>query len=128
MWLKATAIGLLLAAAAAAQDDDAKKKEEEAKAKIAEFKKSLKGVKSEKDIVRALEDLGSLQHPKVLAELKNYLGRSADEVAAAAEQIAKYKKDKDAAETLMNAAGARKDKDSIVKCIRYAGDVEFKGI
>jgi hypothetical protein len=128
MWVKATAISLILAAAAVAQDDDAKKKEEEAKAKIAEFKKSLKGVKSEKDIVRALEDLGSLQHPKVLAELRNYLGRTADEVAAAAEQIAKYKKDKEAAETLMSAAGARKDKESIIKCIRYAGDVEFRGI
>ena len=128
MWVKVMAIGLLLAAAAAAQDDEAKKKEEEAKAKIAEFKKSLKGLKSEKDVVRALEDLGALQHPKVMAELKNYLGRSADEVAAAAEQIAKYKKDKEAAETLMSAAGARKDKDSIVKCLRYAGDVEFKGI
>lgn len=128
MWLKATAISLVLAAAALAQDDDAKKKEEEAKAKIAEFKKSLKGVKSEKDIVRAIEDLGALQHPKVLAELKNYLGRSADEVAAAAEQIGKYKKDKEAAETLVNAAGARKDKESIVKCLRYAGDTEFKGI
>ena len=128
MWFKVTAIGLLLAASALAQDDDAKKKDEEAKAKIADFKKSLKGVKTEKDIARALEDLGSLQHPRVLAELKNYLGRSADEVAAAAEQIAKYKKDKEAAETLMTAAGARRDKDSIVKCLRYAGDVEFKGI
>jgi hypothetical protein len=128
MWVKVTAIGLLLAASALAQDDEAKKKDEEAKAKVADFKKSLKGVKTEKDIARALEDLGSLQHPRVLAELKNYLGRSADEVAAAAEQIAKYKKDKEAAETLMTAAGARRDKDSIVKCIRYAGDVEFKGI
>jgi hypothetical protein len=128
MWVKVTAMGLLLAACALAQDDDAKKKDEEAKAKIAEFKKSLKGVKTEKDIVRSLEDLGSLQHPRVLSELKNYLGRSADEVAAAAEQISKYKKDKDAAETLMTAAGARRDKDSIVKCLRYAGDVEFKGI
>jgi len=128
MWVKVTAIGLLLAASALAQDDDAKKKDEEAKAKIADFKKSLKGLKTEKDIVRALEDLGSLQHPRVLAELKNYLGRSADEAAAAAEQIAKYKKDKEAAETLMTAAGARRDKDSIVKCLRYAGDVEFKGI
>jgi hypothetical protein len=128
MWVKVTAMALLLAAAALAQDDDAKKKDEEAKAKVAEFKKSLKGVKTEKDIARALEDLGSLQHPRVLAELKGYLGRGAEEVAAAAEQIAKYKKDKEAAETLMNAAGARRDKDSIVKCIRYAGDVEFKGI
>jgi hypothetical protein len=129
MWAKTTAFALILAAAAAAQqDDEAKKKEEEAKAKIADFKKELKGAKNEKDITRALEGLGELQHPKVLAELKGYLGRSADEVAAAAEQIGKYKKDKEAADTLLGAAGARKDKDSIVKCLRYAGDTEFKGI
>jgi hypothetical protein len=128
MWLKTTTFALILAAAAAAQDDDAKKKEEEAKAKIADFKKELKGAKSEKDIVRALEGLGSLQHPKVMAELKAYLGKDADVAAAAAEQIGKYKKDKDAAETLLSAAGSRKDKDTIVKCLRYAGDTEFKGI
>jgi len=128
MWAKTTAFALILAAAAAAQDDDAKKKEEEAKAKIADFKKELKGAKSDKDITHAIEGLGALQHPKVLAELKSYLGRTADEAIAAAEQIAKYKKDKEAADMLLNAAGARKDKETIVKCLRYAGDTEFKGI
>jgi len=128
MWAKTTAFALILAAAAAAQDDDAKKKEEEAKAKIADFKKELKGAKSDKDITRAIEGLGSLQHPKILAELKGYLGRTTDEAVAAAEQIGKYKKDKEAADLLLNAAGARKDKESIVKCLRYAGDTEFKGI
>ncbi len=128
MWIKSTVIALVLASSAFAQDDDAKKKEEEAKAKIAEFKKELKGAKSDKDVIHAIEGLGELQHPKVLNELRGYLGRSADEVAAAAEQIAKYKKDKDAAEVLMGAAGARKDKESIVKCLRYAGDIEYKGI
>lgn len=128
MWAKTTAFALILAAAAAAQDDDAKKKEEEAKAKIADFKKELKGAKSDKDITHAIEGLGSLQHPKILAELKTYLGRTADEAIAAAEQIAKYKKDKEAADMLLNAAGARKDKEAIVKCLRYAGDTEFKGI
>jgi len=128
MWVKSTVLALVLAASALAQDDDPKKKDEEAKAKIAEFKKELKGAKSDKDVIRAIEGLGELQHPRVLSELKNYLGRTADEVAAAAEQIGKYKKDKDAAETLMGAAGARKDKDSIVKCLRYAGDTEYKAI
>lgn len=128
MWARTTVFALILASVAAAQDDDKKKAEDEAKAKIAEFKKELKGAKSEKDIVRALENLGELQHPKVMAELKNYLGRSPDEAAAAAELIGKYKKDKDAADTLMNAAGARRDKDTIVKCLRYAGDTEFKPI
>ncbi|HZE95944.1 MAG TPA: hypothetical protein VE981_02845 [Planctomycetota bacterium] len=126
MWLKTTAIALALALSAFAQDDDAKKKDEEAKAKIADFKKELKGAKSDKDVIRAIEGLGALQHPRVLSELKNYLGRTPDEVAAAAEEIGKYKKDKDAAETLVNAAGARRDKDSIVKCLRYSGDTEYK--
>src|SRR5204863_9082774 len=128
MWAKTTAFALILAAAAAAQDDDAKKKDDEAKAKIAEFKKELKGAKDVKDITRALEGLGELQHPKVLGELKNYLARSPDECATSAEMIGKYKKDKEAAETLMSAAGARRDKDSVVKCLRYAGDIEYKAI
>ena len=129
MWAKTTAFALVLAAAAAAQqDDEAKKKEEEAKAKIADFRKELKGAKTDKDVIRAIEGLGSLQHPKVMAELKTYLGRTPDEADAAAEQIGKYKKDKDAADTLLNAAGSRKDKDTIVHCLRYAGDTEFKGI
>jgi len=128
MWVQSTMIALVLSASALAQDDDPKKKDEEAKAKIAEFKKELKGAKSDKDVIHAIEGVGELQHPKVLNELKAYLGRTPDEVAAAAEQIGKYKKDKDAAETLVNAAGARKDKESTVKCLRYAGDTEYKGI
>ncbi|MBV8881235.1 MAG: hypothetical protein JO332_14815, partial [Planctomycetaceae bacterium] len=81
-----------------------------------------------KDITRALENLGELQHPKILTELKGYLGRGVEEASTAAEQLGKYKKDKDAAETLMSAAGARRDKEGIVKCLRYAGDTEYKGI
>lgn len=126
MWAKTAAIALVLAAAVTAQDD-AKKKDEEAKAKIAEFKKELKTAKAQKDVARALEGLGSLQHPKVLAELKSYLTKSPEIAIAAAEQIGKYKKEKDAAECLIAASGSR-DKDVAVKCVRYAGDVEFKGI
>ena len=127
MWAKTAAIALILAAAVTAQDDDAKKKDEEAKAKIADFKKELKTAKTDKDVARALEGLGALQHPKVLSEMKSYLTKSAEIAIAAAEQLAKYKKDKDAAESLMAASGSR-DKDVSVKCIRYAGDVEYKGI
>jgi hypothetical protein len=127
MWAKTTAIALILAVSVAAQDDDAKKKDEEAKAKIADFKKELKTAKSDKDVARALESLGALQHPKVLSELKSYLTKSVEIAVAAAEQIGKYKKDKEAAETLMAGSNAR-DKEVMVKCIRYAGDVEYKGI
>src|SRR5687767_5245460 len=119
MWAKTAAIALILASAVTAQDDDPKKKDDEAKAKIAEFKKELKTAKTDKDVARALEGLGSLQHPKVLTELKSYLSKSTEIAVAAAEQISKYKKDRDAAETLMAGAGAR-DKEVVVKCIRYA--------
>ena len=59
--------------------------------------------------------------------MKSYLSKTSDIAVAAAEQISKYKKDKEAAETLMAATGSR-DKETMVKCIRYAGDVEYKGI
>ncbi len=128
MWGKTAAIWLILASAALAQNEDEKKKDEEAKAKIADFKKELKTAKTDKDIARAIEGLGSLQHPKVLSELKSYLSKTTEQAVAAAEQIGKYKKDKEAAESLVGAASARRDKDGIRKCLCYAGDTEFKGI
>ena len=125
--------GLFLAAAASAQDDpkkeEAKKKDDEAKAKIAEFKKELKGAKTDADRAKTMEVLGGLQHPRVLDELKGYLKYPTAEVAvAAAEQISKYAKDKDAADSLMAAAGARRDKETVIKCLRYAGDVGLRAI
>jgi hypothetical protein len=128
MWAKTSAIWLILAAAAFAQNEDEKKKEEEAKAKIADFKKELKTSKNDKDVARAIEGLGALQHPKVLAELKPFLSKGGEAAVTAAEQIAKYKKDKDAGETLVGAVSGSREKDLTVKFIRYAGDVEYKGI
>jgi hypothetical protein len=125
---------LILSAFAAAQDDaaakkeEAKKKEDEAKAKIAEFKKELKTAKTLADQARTLSILGDVKHPKILEELKGYLKAQPEVAIAAAELIGKYEKDKDAAETLMTTASARRDKDSIVKCIRYAGDVGVRSI
>lgn len=125
---------LALSLFAAAQDDaaakkeEAKKKEDEAKAKIAEFKKELKTAKTVADQARTLTILGDVKHPKVLEELKNWLKAAPELAIAAAELIGKYEKDKDAAETLMATASARRDKDSIVKCLRYAGDVNYRGI
>ena len=125
---KTAAFWLILASAAMAQSDDDKKKDDEAKAKIADFKKQLKTCKTEKDMVGAIESLASLQHPKILTELKSYLSKGGEVTIAAAEMLGKYKKDKDAAEALVGAAGSLRDKESMVKCIRYAGDTEFKGI
>ena len=122
--------GLVLSSFATAQDpkEEAKKKEDEAKAKIAEFKKELKTAKTDADRAKTLEMLGDVKHPKVLEELKGYLKLSTEVAIAAAEQIGKYSKDKDAAETLVATAAARRDKDAIVKCIRYAGDVGVRTI
>ena len=125
MAFKTALLSLVLTLAAWAQD--AKKKDEEAKAKLAEYRKELKSCKTDADVVKVLEGLGSLQHPKVLTELKGWLGKGSVESAiAAAEQIGKYKKDKDAAESLAGAAGARREKDAVVKFLRYAGDVGYK--
>jgi hypothetical protein len=128
MAFKTAAVWLVLAAAAFAQSEEDKKKEEEAKAKIADFKKELKTAKTDKDVARAIDGLGALQHPKILTELKSYLGKTTEVAVAAAEQLGKYKKDKDAAEALVGAAGGSRDKEAQVKCIRYAGDTEYKGI
>lgn len=129
MWSKTTAIWLILAASLLAQQsEEEKKKEEEAKAKLADYRKELKTAKTDKDVVKAIEGLGELQHPKILTELKGYLSKTLEGAIAAAEQMGKYKKDKDAAETLASAAGSRREKDAMVKFLRYAGDTEFKGI
>ncbi len=132
MSIKTALVSLVLTLAAWAQDakknpEEEKKKDEEAKVKLAEYRKELKTCKTDADVGRAIEGLGSLQHPKVLTELKGWLGKGSTESAiAAAEQIGKYKKDKDAAEALAGAAGARKEKDAVVKFLRYAGDVGYK--
>lgn len=133
MWGKTALIPFFMALAALAQDapkkdaEEEKKKEEEAKAKLADFRKDLKTCKKDDDFGRALDRLGDFQHPKILAELKIWLGKpSADVAIAAAEQLGKYKKEKDAAEALTGAAGARKEKETVVKFLRYAGDVGYK--
>jgi len=126
-----------LAAGLAAQDDpkkaaqeEAKKKEDEAKARIVEFKKELKAAKTDKDrcdVIANLSALGSPKHPKILEELKGFLKSPSAEIAiAAAEQIGKYEKDKDASETLIAMASARREKEVVVKFLRYAGDVGYR--
>jgi hypothetical protein len=124
---------LVLAAPAWGQQDAAKeeekKKDDEAKAKIAEFNKDLKTAKTPKDQADKVASLGSLKHPRILSELKGYLKHPSSEVAIeAASQISKYEKDKDAAESLVNGVNLRRDKDTQVKCVRYAGDVGYRGI
>ena len=110
-----------------AAQEEAKKKEDEAKARIAEFKKEFRAAKTDKervDVIAGLSALGSPKHAKILDELKTFLKSPSTEIAiAAAEQVGKYEKEKDAAETLIQMAAARREKDVVVKFLRYAGDV-----
>jgi hypothetical protein len=131
MWVRTAFLSLAVSLAArAAQDakpDPKKEGEDEAKAKIAEFKKELKTCRTDADRARALEHLGATQHPKIQAELKIFLANPVAEIAiAAAEQIGKYKKDREASDMLFASASSRREKEVIVKCLRYAGDVGYK--
>jgi hypothetical protein len=133
-WANGWLLSAVLAVSAWGQDaknpDEEKKKDDEAKARIAEFNKELKGAKTPKDVADKIASvLGSLKHPKILSELKGYLKHPAPDVAIeAASQMSKYEKDKDAAEGLVAGVNQRRDKESAVKLVRYAGDVGFKGI
>ena len=65
-----------------------------------------------KDGTWAIEDLGSMQHDKILAELIRMLGMRSPEIQKeAARQLAKYEKNIKAAATLLKRAGKEKDKD-----------------
>jgi HEAT repeat protein len=139
--MKTALVAMLFALGqAAAQDDpkkaaqeEAKKLDEEAKARIAAFKKDLRACKTDADRVTCVNGLGSglgaMKHPRILDELKTFLKWPTPEVViCAAEQIGKYEKNRDAAETLVATAGARREPDVIVKCLRYAGDVGYRPV
>lgn len=104
--------------------------EEEAKEAIKKFKEALKKCKEESDFVSALNDLGAVQHAKVLAELKPWMTKlPSNEIRlAAAENLSQYKKSKEAAEAILTALAAQKDKDVASKFISYAADTECKDI
>lgn len=106
-----------------------KQAEEDAKQKIADFNAALKKCKSESDYVEAINTLGETQHPKILAVLKGWLGKPSTEIRlATAEQLAKYKKSKEAGEALVKAAQAlnSKEKDVASKLIGFSADTEAK--
>lgn len=130
MTLSSAVLGMILAAVVQdAAADEKKQKEEEAKAKIAEFRKELKKCKTAGDICLAIQTLGSVQHPKILAELQTWLSRPESEIcSAAAEQIGKYAKDRVAAEILLATAKSRKDADGIISCLRFIGDIGYRPI
>ena len=99
---------LAMALAPSAQDD--KQKEADAKKKIDDFKASVGKAKKDDEVITALGTLGDMQHVKILSELKGWLARGSSEIRlAAAEQIAKYAKNKEAAEALLAGTGGQKD-------------------
>jgi hypothetical protein len=132
MWRTILCSLALTTAVYAQADKDAKKeeekqKEEAAKAKIADYNKDFKAAKSDADRQVAIQKLGELQHPKILAVYKPLLVHRVRMIAeAAATQVATYKKDAGAADALIAAAGAWRDKDMIIILLRHAGDVGFR--
>jgi hypothetical protein len=122
-------LALVLGVGVSAQEEkkDPKEADEAAKAKVADFKKELKACKTDQDVSRAIENLGALQHARVLAELKTWLSKPSAEICiAAAREISRYPKDKDASDTLLAAVGNRKDKETQIKLLKYVGEVGFR--
>lgn len=110
-----------------AKKEEEKQKEEAAKAKIADYNKDFKAAKSDADRQVALQKLGELQHPKILAIYKPLLVHKARMIAeAAATQVATYKKDASAADALIAAAGAWREKDMVVILLRHVGEVGYR--
>ncbi len=139
-----------------AQDEATK---EEATQAVKDFKASVKTAQSDSDIVDSINTLGEVKHDKVFAELKKWLVGNTGTVTkvskkeilsfattreevndalmaairkvrfAVAENIAKYKKDKKAGETLISAVRAMKnDPETQEKFIECAGETEYRKI
>ncbi len=109
---------ILHASAAWTQSAEEKAAEEKAKARIAEFKKSLGKCRAAEDYVAALDGLGSEQHVLILKELQIWLAKPAYEVRIkAAEEIGRFKNDDKAALALINAAIAEKEASVATACL-----------
>lgn len=121
---------LALLVALPQSDEDKKKAAAEADKALEQFKADLKKAKEVQDFVSAIEKLGETRHPKILGELKTWLTKvpSSEVRSAAALQLSKYERDKEAAEALLAAVGAQKDPAVAVKCVQYAGDTKVKAI
>ncbi len=122
------AVGILGLGLSAFGRQDEKEKAKEAEEKLKAFKEELKKCKVEGDYVNAINNhLGTVQHPKILAELRNWLPKPSQEIMmAAADLISKYKKDKTAAEALFKAALNQKDRSICAKLIELSSDTECK--
>ena len=116
-----------------AQDPPKEASDDDAKKAVEEFKKALRKPKLEEgDIVTALIDLGQKQHTKlILPEIKPWLTKGGTEIRlTAAEMLSKYKKNKLAAEAILNALSGQdqKEKDILEKFISFSADTECKEI
>lgn len=124
-------LSLLLVTTLLVQDDP-KAKEAEAKAKIEAFNKAVSKAKiTDNDVITAIEDLGKLQHPKILEKLRTILdnGKASTDIRiAAAREIGRYSKEKTAADALMGAAAKSTDAAVTAKCLEYAGGIGLRAI
>lgn len=124
----------LMAAAAWGQEPTDKEKKEKkeqeteaAKQKLSAFKDSLKTCKVPGDYVNALDGLGDLHHPLILAELKLWLGKPAPEIRIeAVDEISKFKRDGPAARILLAHAMAERIIDVSRRCLAGMGRIGDK--
>jgi HEAT repeat protein len=130
IWKTLGFLGLLAVAAPAQDDKDKQCTEDEAKEAIKAFKTALSKCKEDSDFVSAINDLAGKQHPKILEELKPWLTKhpNSEVKLTAAEAVSKYRKNKAAAEALLNASGPQKDKTVAAKMVQYAAETECREI
>lgn len=136
--LVAIATALVLAAGMGWAQDDPKKEEakkaekeaeEKAKQKVKAFQAELKKCREMADYVSALDGLGDEPHPLILTELKKWLGNPSPDIRkAAAAEIAKFKKDKAAASSLIAVARGDKTVDVVVECLKDVGDIGCRAV
>lgn len=114
----------------AAQDDPKEPKkldEKEAGEQIKEFRKEMKKVKSPEEQVRLLRILGDGQHATILKELAPWLATSTDDVRmTAAQEVGKYRKEKKAADALLQAlVSNQKSKAVVIQIVKAVADVDI---
>ena len=123
-------VALLLSFSFAIGQDknDDKQKEEEAKEKIAEFRKVLKGAKTDMEVSAAISALGEVKHSKILKELIKYVtSNNATVRKIAIDCVGEYKNDKTAAGTLLDLISLyKKEKDVIVAVLDALGKVAYE--
>lgn len=119
----------LLACPALAQEEDDREIERQARREATErvraFQTHVRTLREETEIVRAIEDLGQVQHEVVRTELARWLvGHPGDDVRiAAARELGRYEEDAEAATAILGALQRQRSKDVLVAFVQQVGKI-----